>query len=292
MPVVDNGGFLRRVPGNRPVRVIAVSSGKGGVGKTNVTVNLAVALARTGQRVMLMDADLGLANVDVLLGLHPTWNLSHVIRGERSLAEVVVDGPAGVLVVPAASGMQSMAELSQSEYAGLICAFNEVSHYVDTLLVDTAAGISSSVTTFSRAAQELIIVVCDEPASITDAYALIKHLHREHGLSRFHIVANMVNSEAEGEELYRKIVRVTDRFLDVAIEYMGAVPFDSHLRKALQKQQAVLEAYPRSPAAASFVRLASRVSAWPVSEGVSGRLQFFLERLVQEQRADTMPLVG
>ncbi len=292
MAVFDEQPMLRHLPDRHPVRVVAVSSGKGGVGKTHVTVNLGLALAASGQRVMLMDADLGLANIDVLLGLHPRWNLSHVVSGERSLDEVVVQGPHGMLVVPAASGLQSMSELSPAEYAGLICAFNAVSHYVDILLVDTAAGISNSVVTFSSAAQEVIIVVCDEPASITDAYALIKHLNREHGVARFHIVANMVNREEEGVELYRKMVRVTDRFLDASVDYMGAVPYDLNLRRALQKQHAVVEAYPKSPSAIAFRGLAAQVGRWPTTRGASGQLQFFLERIVQENRHGDLLLAG
>jgi len=190
---------------NKPVRVIAVTSGKGGVGKTNVSVNLGISLASMGRNVMLMDADLGLANVDVLLGLRPRFNLSHVISGERPLDEVLVDGPEGLKIVPASSGVSSMAALAPAEHAGVIRAFSELKQPLDVLLIDTAAGISDSVIAYTKAAQEVIVVLCDEPTSITDAYALIKLLNREYDIHRFRVLANMVSSVQTGNELYRKI---------------------------------------------------------------------------------------
>jgi flagellar biosynthesis protein FlhG len=263
------------------IQAIAVTGGKGGVGKTNVSVNLAVAMADIGKRVMLLDADLGLANIDVVLGLHPEYDLSHVLRGERSLEEVVVKGPSGIQVVPAASGIQQMAELSEAEHIGLIRAFGDLSLDLDVLIVDTAAGISDTVISFSRAVHELVIVVCDEPASITDAYALIKLLHREYGISRFRILANMTRSAKDGRELYNKMCRVTDRYLDVILSFVGSIPYDDSLRKAVRNQKPVIQAFPRSQAAQAFKNLAKKADNWPVPEGASGHLQFFVERLVQ-----------
>ena len=277
----DQAAGLRRMVNPEPIRAIAVTGGKGGVGKTNVSVNLAVALAELGRKVMLMDADLGLANIDVVLGLHPEYDLSHVLRGERTLEEVVIEGPAGIQVVPAASGIQQMAELSEAEHAGLIRAFSDLSADLDVLIVDTAAGISDTVVSFSRAVQEVVVVVCDEPASITDAYALIKLLNREYGIERYRILANMTRSAQEGQELYNKICRVTDRYLDVMLSYLGNVPYDESLRKAVRTQKAVTEAFPRSNSAQAFKNLAKKVDNWPVPDGASGHLQFFVERLVQ-----------
>jgi flagellar biosynthesis protein FlhG len=279
--IEDQATGLRRMINPEPVRVIAVTGGKGGVGKTNVSVNLGVAMAELGRRVMLLDADLGLANIDVVLGLHASRNLSHVMSGECSLEEVIVEGPKGMRVVPGASGLQRMAELSPAEHAGLIHAFSEVANDVDVLLIDTAAGISDLVVSFSRAAQEQIVVVCDEPASITDAYAIIKLLNREHGVGRFRILANMVKSVQEGKDLYNKMCRVTDQYLDVMLSYLGSIPYDEQLRKAVKSQKPVVEAYPRSRAAQAFKNLAKRADNWPVQTGVSGDLQFFVERLIQ-----------
>jgi len=268
-----------------PVRVIAITSGKGGVGKTNVSVNLAIAMSNAGKRVMLMDADLGLANVDVLLGLHPDCNLSHVIDGQRSLEEVIVKGPSDIMVVPAASGVKRLAELSIMENAGLIRAFSELNYDVDTLIIDTAAGINESVTSFSRAAQEVVVVVCDEPASITDAYALIKVLNTEYDIQRFRVLANQAQSAQEGRELFNKISRVTDRYLDVTLEFMGVVPQDDYLRKAVRKQRAVVQAFPRSRSAIAFKNLAQKTDKWPVPSVAGGHLEFFVERLIQSHNA-------
>ncbi len=264
-----------------PVRAIAVTGGKGGVGKTNVSVNLAVAMADIGRRVMILDADLGLANIDVVLGLHPEYDLSHVLRGEKMLEEVVIEGPSGIKIVPAASGIRQMAELSQAEHAGLIRAFSDLGSDLDVLIVDTAAGISDTVISFSRAVQELIVVVCDEPASITDAYAMIKLLYREYGINRFRILANMTRSAQEGRDLYNKLCRVTDRYLDVMLNYVGSIPYDECMRKAIKGQKPVVHAFPRSRAAQTLKNLAKKADNWPVPDGASGHLQFFVERLVQ-----------
>ncbi|RLJ21219.1 cobyrinic acid a,c-diamide synthase [bacterium endosymbiont of Escarpia laminata] len=279
--IEDQASGLRRMVNPDPVRVIAVTGGKGGVGKTNVAVNLGISLAAMGRRVMLLDADLGLANIDVVLGLHAEYNLSHVIKGERTLEEILVEGPKGMKIVPGASGIQQMAELSPAEHAGLIHAFSELANDVDVLLIDTAAGISDLVVSFSRAAQEVVVVVCDEPASITDAYAIIKLLNREHSVSRFRILANMVKSVQEGRDLYNKMCRVTDRYLDVMLNYMGSLPYDEHLRKAVKGQRPVVEAYPRSRVAQAFKNLAKKADNWPVPANASGDLQFFVERLIQ-----------
>ena len=266
-----------------PVRVLAVTSGKGGVGKTNISVNLAVSLAQIGRRVMVMDADLGLANLDIMLGLHPQYNLSHVLSGQRTLEEILLTGPEGIRVVPAASGVQNMAELEPAQHAGLIRAFSELSHTMDVLIIDTAAGISDSVISFSKAAQEVLVVVCDEPSSLTDAYALIKLLSREHDLFRFRIVANMAGSAQEGRELFKKLTRVTDKFLDVMLDFVGVVPYDEYLRKSVRKQRAVVEAFPRSKASAAFKEMAVRIDNWPVPRGAGGHVEFFVERLIEGQ---------
>jgi flagellar biosynthesis protein FlhG len=276
----DQAAGLRRLAANRPVRVIAVTSGKGGVGKTNVSVNLALALRGLGREVMLLDADLGLANVDVLLGLHPQYNLAHVLDGECALEDAIVEGPGGLKIVPAASGIRKMAALNATELAGLIHAFSDLSHGLDALVVDTAAGISDSVMSFARASQEVIVVVCDEPASITDAYALIKVLARDYDQHRFRVLANMTRGADEGERLFRKLARVTDRFLEVSLDYLGAVPHDDYLRRAVQKQRAVVEAYPGARSSAAFKKIAQAADNWPIDNVPAGHVQFFFERLV------------
>ena len=277
---MDQASGLRTMHAQKPVKVISVSGGKGGVGKSNITVNLAISLAKKGQKVLIMDADLGLANVDIMLGIRAEKNLSHVISGECSLDEILLDGPEGIKIIPASSGTQQMAQLSEMEHAGLIRAFSTLSEQVDTMLVDTAAGIADNVISFAQASQDLIIVVCDEPTSITDAYALIKILSQEHGLFRFRIVANMVRSKQEGSDLFRKLSRVTDQFLDVALDFVGSIPFDENVRKAVKRQQALVNIYPSTSASLAVNDLASKVIEWPVPQVAKGNIEFFMERMV------------
>lgn len=266
---------------SHPVQVIAVTGGKGGVGKSNISVNLAISLAEIGRRVVVLDADLGLANIDVLLGLTANRNLQDVLDGECSLKDVLVEGPGGIRIVPASSGTQRMVQLGEMEHAGLINAFSELGDDIDVLIVDTAAGISQSVISFLRASQELLLVVTDEPTSITDAYALIKLMNRDYGVYRFRVLANMVKGEEEGRHLYNKLARVTERFLDVALQYVGSVPLDDAVKKAVQRQKAVVEAYPRAKASVAIKNLARKVDNWPLPSSPRGHLEFFVERLVQ-----------
>ena len=277
---MDQAQGIRQMKSHHPVRVIAVTSGKGGVGKSNVTVNLAVTLAQSGERVMVMDADMGLANIDVLLGLSPGLNLSHVINGECTLEETIIEGPAGIKIVPASSGVAAMSDLTPAQNAGVIRSFSELTVPVDTLLIDTAAGISDSVVSYIRASREVIVVVCDEPASITDAYAMVKVMNRDYGVERFHVLANQAHGVQQGRELYNKLARVSQKFLDVTLDYLGSVPYDDCLKKAVQKQKSVVEAFPRSPSALAFKQLAKKTQQWPAPTTMEGHLEFFIERLV------------
>ncbi len=263
----------------QPVRVIAVASGKGGVGKTNVSVNLGVSLSKLGHRVLLMDADMGLANVDIMLGLQTKYNLAHVLDGEKTLEEVIVEGPAGLKIIPAASGVRRMAQLTALENAGIINAFSELNGKLDILIVDTAAGIADSVVSFCRAAQEVVVVVTDEPASITDAYALIKVLSRDYKLTRFRLLANQCRTPQQGQMLYEKLAKVCEQFLDVSLDYFGSVPFDHDLREAVQKQVPVTIYRPNSESAKAFKNMAQKIDRWPMPRGVTGYLQFFVENL-------------
>ena len=253
-----------------PVQVIAVSGGKGGTGKTAVSVNLATAFARAGRATMLLDGDLGLANVDVQLGLTPRCTLEHVLAGECRLDEVILETSAGVRVVPASSGVARMAARREAIVSGC-----------DVLIVDTAAGIGESVLQFCQAAQQVLVVLRDEPTCLTDSYALIKVLSRSHGVSHFRVLANMTRHAGQGDSVFRRLQRVTDRYLDVALEFVGEIPEDGALQKAIQAQRPVLEAFPSSPAAQAFKRLANQARGWPLPDGASGRVEFFLERMLR-----------
>ncbi|MEO6078214.1 MAG: P-loop NTPase [Steroidobacteraceae bacterium] len=265
-----------------PVQVIAVTGGKGGVGKTSVAVNLAAALAAQGKRALLLDGDLGLANVDVMMGLTPRHTLEHVLDGRCTLEEVIVQSPAGFGVIPGASGVSRLAGLSTSEHLGLVQAFSHLTAGLDVLIVDTAAGIADSVRQFCQAAQNVLVVLRDEPASLTDAYALIKVLHRSHGVARFRILANMSTSAGAGEVLFRKLERVTSRFLDVVLDYAGEIPEDTFVRAAIREQRCVMQAYPSAPAARAFARLAKQAGKWPTPTGPRGNVEFFIERLLPQ----------
>lgn len=277
----DQASGIRKMNKINPVRVIAVTSGKGGVGKTNLSVNLGIALAQTGLRVALLDADMGLANVDILLGIYPKFNLFHVLSGDKTLAEIMLDGPSGLRVIPGASGIQKMSELSTLEQAALIRAFSEIDQDFDVLIVDTAAGISASVVNFARACQEIILVVCDEPTSLTDAYAFIKLLNRDYSLSNFHVITNMVQSIHQGQGLFQKLTKVTDYYLDVNLRFLGAVPFDDYLRKAVQKQMPVVVAFPGSKSSKAVKEIAGKINSWPLKTQSGNYIEFFIERMIQ-----------
>ena len=280
MPEKSQSANLKRFMRRQPVKVIAVCSGKGGVGKTNIATNLAVALAAQGRNTCLLDADVSLANVDVLLGLQPRFNLSHVVRGEADLESTIVAGPNGLRIVPASSGSFCMTDLPAASQAGIIQAFSEMADQPEIMVVDTAAGISSSVARFVQAAQHAFVVVCDEPASLTDAYALIKVFSQNYGLDRFNIITNQSDRGRSGRELFNKLLRVTDSFLDVVLRHVGDVPQDDYLVKAVREQRAVVDAYPKSVSGLAFERLAKRADALPANRESSGGIEFFFERLL------------
>lgn len=284
-PLAHQASGLLLLKSIKPVQVIAVTSGKGGVGKTSVSVNLAVTMAMSGKKVMLLDGDLGLANVDVMLGLQPKYNLADVIEGKCSLEDTLLKGPGDLLVVPASSGKRHMAALTQAQNAGLVHAFSELHRSLDVLIVDTAAGIADSVITFSQASQEVIVVVCGDPASLTDAYALIKVLNRDHGVERIQVLANKVHNAIEAREIYENLRRVAERFLDVTLNLMGAVPQDEWLKRAVRRQKAVVDLYPNCPSAEAFQALTRKIDQWGMPKGARGNLEFFVERLVNTKHS-------
>jgi flagellar biosynthesis protein FlhG len=263
-----------------PVQVIAVTGGKGGTGKTSIAVNLATALAQSGRRIMLLDGDLGLSNCDVLLGLTPRYTLEHVLKGERMLEEILIETHAGVRVIPAASGVARMAALSVTEQNGIVQAFAGLPGPLHALIIDTAAGIGEQVLQFCQAAQQVLVVLRDEPTSFTDTYALIKVLSRDRGVRQFRVVTNLTRQPEEGQIAFRRLQRVTDRYLDVVLDYAGDIPEDLSLQKSIQAQRPVMEAFPACAAARAFKKLARTANQWPLPAGPSGRIEFFLERML------------
>ena len=268
----------------RAPHVIAIASGKGGVGKTNLTANLAVALAGRGLRVCVLDADLGLANLDVVLGLSPARSLRDVVRGERRLEDVLIDGPAGIRIIPAASGFEELTRLGPDDQLRLLAEVDGLEESVDVLLVDTAAGISANVLYFTAAAADALVVITPEPTALTDAYALVKVLATRYGRREFLVAVNMAAGQADAEAAFRRLARVAERFLRVRLEYQGYVPYDDALPRAVRHQHPVVLAAPGSPASQALVALAGRIAGRPPGRPTGG-VQFFFRRLVGEGRA-------
>lgn len=262
------------------VKVISVTSGKGGVGKTNVVVNLALALIKLGKRVLVLDADMGLGNLDVMLGLTPVYNLQHVINGENRLSDVITKGPGGMMILPASSGVQELSELTPQQKLTLLSEFDTIDNSIDILLIDTAAGISSNVMYFNSAAQDIIVVASPEPTSLTDAYAVMKVLHTQYGESHFKLLVNMVSDPSEGKEVYKKLSTAADRFLNISIDYLGYVLKDKHVVMSVMEQRPVLDLYPWSNAGKCFIELARKINEWPANTKLKGNIQFMWKRLM------------
>lgn len=253
-------------------RVIAITSGKGGVGKTNLVANLAYAFTSKGERTLILDADLGLGNIDVILGLTPKYNLSHVVAGQKSLEEILVEGPEGIKVLPASSGIEEMTNLSRNQKLMILKDLEQLMEEVDVVLIDTAAGISSNVMYFNSVAQNIVVVVSPEPTSITDAYAVIKLLFTKYKRDKFYLVANFVRSSKEGTEIYRQLRLVTDRFLKIELKYLGQVFLDDNIPTCVKWQKILVKDYPESVASRCFLSLAERLISLPESQeaGESG----------------------
>ena len=262
------------------LKIIGRASGKGGVGKTTISTNLAVALAESGHQVMLFDGDLGLANAQLALGIQAEYNFSHVISGEKSLKEIVVRGPSGIFVVPGASGIGKMADLGEAELRGVVQSFSEFQEPLDYLIVDAAAGIAPSVTTFLKACHETLVVVRDEPSSIADAYGIIKVLATEHDYKNIGLIPNAVPDQRSGQLLYQRLNAVAVKFLNLDLEYTYSIESDETVLEAARKYTPVLTHSPGSTAARDFRKLAKEVQLLPVTKRASGGLQFFVERML------------
>ncbi len=260
------------------ITTIAVSSGKGGVGKSNIVANLAIALRRLDNEVMILDADLGLSNIDVLLQMAPKYNIQHVLNGQMSLQDVVAEGPYGIKILPASSGIQELTSLDEFQRLKILGEFDSFDGKVDILLIDTAAGISENVAFFCVAAQEIIIITAPEPTAVTDAYALIKVLSTRYQERKFNVLINSVNGYDEAMEIFKRLSVTTERFLNVSIDYLGYIPFDESVKKAVKRQRAFIDIYPNSAASRKITELAPKILNM---EGkIKGSLQFFIGNLL------------
>lgn len=246
-------------------KVLAVTSGKGGVGKTNLAANLSIHLARMGKQVILVDADMSLGNLDVILNIQSKYNLSHVVSGRRRLEEVVHTGPEGIEVVCAASGMEELADLNRFHQARLIRELSTLPLGSDAVIVDTAAGIGRSVTAFCLAADHVLVVTTPDATAMTDAYGMIKVLVRNDYQGQINLVVNMVETPSQGKKIYLQMARVARQFLDRHLYYAGAIMHDAHIVSAVRARTPVVLAHPKSPAAVSIGRLATRIGNVPAS---------------------------
>jgi|UniRef100_A0A7V6DNK6 flagellar biosynthesis protein FlhG len=278
------GPTLESAP-SRNLRVITVTSGKGGVGKSNVVVNLGMALARMGRKILLIDADLGLANLDILLGLTPRFTIHDLLSLRRTLSEVLVDGPEGIKILPASSGIPELADLDKHQKVFLLNELDEYTENIDVVLIDTGAGISRNVLFFNIAALERIVVVNNEPTSITDAYALIKILASKHGEKHYKLLVNGLSKPQEGEMVYRTMLRVTERFLGkgIFLEYLGVIPYDEAIPRAVLKQQPALSLFPRAKVSQCFRSLANKLWESSAPAEMGSNIKFFWRRLLQYQ---------
>lgn len=268
-------------PSTNPTRVVSVSSGKGGVGKTALVANVGVSLAKKGFNVLILDADLGLANIDVVFGLTPPYNLNHFFSGEKGLDSIMVEGPHGLRILPAGSGLQSFIHLDSELKLKLLDGLDSLDTEFDFVLIDTEAGISENVTYFSTAAQEILLITTPDPTAITDVYALMKLLFTKYHEKHFNLVVNMVKDEDEALEVFRKLSIVANRYLDISIDYFGSIPFNNQMAESIRKQQVIVELYPHSATAQAFAGLAGHISSIAAARNPKGSVQFFWKKLLR-----------
>ncbi len=262
-------------------QVFTVMSGKGGVGKTNIAANLAVALARAGKRVVLLDADFGLANVDVLLGVYPPKDIFHLFHKGTKLEDVLFETPFGFSILPAGSGFSKVAQLKAGERMELLQALEPLAGSIDVLIVDTGAGAGETVLYFCMAAQERLLVLTPEPTSLADAYALIKALKTTHGVERFRVCVNMCPSEKAAKQIFARLCDACDQFMTgVSLDLAGIIPQDAVVRQAVMKQQPFTLFAPQSAASSSLKKLAANVVKWPIPKKPGGNIQFFWKSMI------------
>lgn len=269
---------IERQNEKKHIKTIAIASGKGGVGKTNVAANLAVSMRRLGKNVMIVDADLGLSNIDVLLHLAPKHTIQHVLRGEMTLKDVVIDGPHGVKILPAGSGVQELTALDEFQRLKMMEEFGNYGGDLDVLIIDTSAGISENVAFFCIAAQEIIIVTSPEPTAITDAYALIKVLFTKYQEKKFQVLVNSARNEDEAMEVFRRLSLAAEKFLSISLDFLGYLPFDEAVPRAVRAQRPFVDMYPHNPVTKRIEEIAAK--CLDQQDRIKGSLQFFIGNLL------------
>jgi flagellar biosynthesis protein FlhG len=277
-------GYLSKVTKGGSTRVLSITSGKGGVGKTNIATNLACALVQKGKKVLVFDADLGLANIDILMGITPEYTIEHVIKGKKRLSDVIITTPEGVHILPSSSGVEELTNLSLFQKKRLIEEFSLLNDTYDFIIIDTPAGISSNVIYFNLAASEIINVIEPDPTSFTDAYALMKVLSVRYGVEEFNIVVNCVDSEAQAREIFQKMNMVCERFLQVRLRYMGHIFKDKKLLQAVRNQRPVTVLYPYSKASRCIYSLSDTICKVVPKNKESGFRRFLNKLFGKEEK--------
>lgn len=270
-----------QIRGAKTSKVISFTSGKGGVGKTSIACSVGLALSNLGNRVLLLDADMSLANVDVVLGLTPKGTIRHVLDGDAGFKDIILTTQEGLDIIPASSGFEPLASLSSEQKLILRQAVEDIAPDYDYILIDTAAGIGSDVLFFNSASHEIVCIVNSEPTSLTDAYALIKVLSRKFGERQISILVNNVTGSAEAERTFSRLSAAVERFLQGSIKYLGFVPTDAQVREAVQGRTAFQTAYPSSPAALAVAKLAKALDGDYYEPRVKGGLQFLFDKLLE-----------
>jgi flagellar biosynthesis protein FlhG len=263
--------------------VIAVTSGKGGVGKTNISVNLAYALGARGARVLAIDADLGLANMDIVMGMAPVHTVADLVHGDADIDEVVIGGPDNVWLLPGASGQYDLAQLDDDGRRALFAAVDSLDHRFDAIVVDTGAGIGSNTVGFAAAAKDIVLVVTPEPTSVADAYGMLKVLCTRCAVRRVRVLANMVGSAAEGEQVYRRLLGLAERFLNIGLDYLGAIPKDPAVSRSVMRGEPVVKAYPRCPASLAMLEIAETLARSDRRDEREGAMRLFWRRLLRQK---------
>jgi len=266
----------------RPLRVIATTSGKGGVGKTTVACNLAALAARQGHKVLMVDADLGLANVEIVLGVKPRYTLADVLEKDMAMNDVLSRGPEGIRILSAGNGLQHLTQLTEQQKMRLIAAFDPLADAFDTMIVDTGSGIGDNVLFFASAAQEVLLVISAEPTSLTDAYATVKVLSQQAGVRSFHVLVNPAANEVAARDVFQKLTGVTRRFLSASVSYLGFVPYDEHVHRAVMAQRPLVDVFPSAPASRALEHIFRRLFDRALPPTVDGGLKFMWQRVLRD----------
>jgi flagellar biosynthesis protein FlhG len=281
--------MAKRSTGNGSMQIFSITSGKGGVGKTSLICNIAARLGQLGKEVLLIDADLGLANVDIIMGITPRATLEQLFRGDKTLEDILLPGPPGVTILPSGSGVKELTHLSDTQIMELMTALDELDRHFDVLLIDTGAGIGKNVLDFNAAAQDVLVVTNPEPTSITDAYAIIKVLARDHGVRRFQLIVNSVQTPRQGVDVYRTITTVADKHMadipGLNVEYLGHVLRDENVSRAVLERKLLVVGHPDSPASLCIADLVDRLLEEGGAHPPTGNMQFFWKRLLQQPSA-------